>query len=147
MGAVKLRPGAPEPNEIDKLEAALIIAFDAEWVEEPNPPEIDPEDPDEDPGPDPKPPGNIILSYQYACRFVLPPGEQPAEACDWSGIIYTRHAQRLLHPHLSDQEPRSRSALASPSCWVAPSRTGSSEGSSTSGQRLSLPLPIGPAPI
>jgi len=82
----------------------LIIAFDAEWVEEPDPPEIDGEEPDEDSGPDPTPPRNIILSYQYACRFVLRPGEEPAAECDWSGIIYTRHARRLLSPHLSEEE-------------------------------------------
>jgi hypothetical protein len=108
---VKLKLSGPEGAEEEALSADeiktpfdLIIAFDAEWVAEPDPPEIDPEDDDQDPGPDPKPPGNIILSYQYACLFPLSPGEEHAAECAWSGIIYTRHARRLLNPHLSEEE-------------------------------------------
>jgi hypothetical protein len=100
MDEVKLKLSARDVEP----DFRLIIALDAEWVEEPDPPEIDGEEPDEDPGPDPTPPRNIILSYQYACRFVLRPGEEPAAECDWSGIIYTRHARRLLSPHLSEEE-------------------------------------------
>jgi hypothetical protein len=80
----------------------LIIAFDAEWVAEREPPEPDADEQEEDV--EPTPPRNTILSYQYACRFLLDPGEEPVAECEWSGIIYTRHAHRLLHPHLSDQE-------------------------------------------
>ncbi|HMA73163.1 MAG TPA: hypothetical protein VKP67_17030, partial [Xanthobacteraceae bacterium] len=80
----------------------MIIAFDTEWVAERESPKPDSDEQEDDV--DPTPPRNTILSYQYACRFLLDPGEEPAEECEWSGIIYTRHAHRLLHPHLSDQE-------------------------------------------
>jgi len=78
--------------------AKLIIAFDAEWVEEREPPDPDAEDL-EPPEPAPR---NRILSYQYACRFVLGPDEEPAPDCEWSGMVYTRHATAILHPDMSE---------------------------------------------
>jgi DNA polymerase type B, organellar and viral len=80
----------------------LIIAFDTEWVAEREPPEPDADEQEDDV--EPTPPRNTILSYQYACRFLLDPGEEPAAECEWSGIIYTRHARALLNPHLSEGE-------------------------------------------
>jgi hypothetical protein len=45
----------------------LIIGFDAEWIEEPEEPSDDPDAEDRrDPG---ALPVNLVLSYQYACRF------------------------------------------------------------------------------
>ena len=95
----------PEPSAADPR---LIIAFDAEWVEEPEPPEPeDPADPDAEPddqAPNLEIPGNRVLSYQFACRFVLEPGEEPAKDCDWSGIIYTRLGMSILHPEMGEEE-------------------------------------------
>jgi hypothetical protein len=77
----------------------LIIAVDTEWVAVREPPKPDTDEQEDSVGP--IPPRNIILSYQYACRFLLASGEEPAKQCDWAGIIYTRHAHRLLQPNLS----------------------------------------------
>ena len=48
-------------------ELQIIIGFDAEWIEEPEEPSDDPDAEDRrDPG---ALPVNLVLSYQYACRF------------------------------------------------------------------------------
>ena len=105
-------PGAPKtlidkegfipPHEIScggvKLEKPverlpLIIGFDAEWVEEPEEPSDDP-DADDPLDPDALP-RNLVLSYQYACRF---------EGHEWSGIVYTRAGAKLRFPALSEEE-------------------------------------------
>jgi hypothetical protein len=83
-------PLAPSEEGAPAATAApFIIGFDAEWVEEP----AEPQSEDDQPA-DPLP-HNRVLSYQYACRHA---GEE------WSGIIYTRPAERILHPELSDEE-------------------------------------------
>jgi hypothetical protein len=96
--------GVTTPTPIDPVEdpPRLIIAFDAEWVEEPDPPE--PEDPEGEDAAEPAPLRNIILSYQYACRFVLGPDETPASNCEWSGIFYTRYATAIRHPEMSEKD-------------------------------------------
>jgi hypothetical protein len=71
----------------------LIIGFDAEWIEEPEEPSDDPDahgplDPD-------ALPGNLVLSYQYACRF---------GGREWSGIIYTRAGAKIRYPNLTEAE-------------------------------------------
>jgi hypothetical protein len=58
---------------------AVIIGFDAEWVEE-------------QPS---SPPRNLILSYQYAGRY---------NGRDWSGIVYTRAGARIRYPDASEAE-------------------------------------------
>lgn len=51
----------------------VIIGFDVEWFTDPAAPEH-----------------NIILSYQYAGR---------TDSAEWSGIVYTRAAQKLKYPY------------------------------------------------
>jgi hypothetical protein len=71
----------------------LIIGFDAEWIEEPEEPSDD-TDADDPPDPDALR-GNLVLSYQYACRF---------SGREWSGIVYTRAGARIRYPDLNEQE-------------------------------------------
>ena len=80
----------PKPSA---SELPLIIGFDAEWVEEPGEPS---DDPDADDPPDPETlPCNLVLSYQYACRF---------DGCEWFGIVYTRAGARIKFPDLGEEE-------------------------------------------
>ena len=39
--------------------------------------------------------GNVVLSYQYAVRHA---------GKEWSGILYTQPAARILHPELPEDE-------------------------------------------
>jgi hypothetical protein len=71
----------------------LIIGFDAEWIEEPEEPGDDPDA--EDPQDPDALPHNLVLSYQYACRF---------GGREWSGIVYTRAGARIRYPDLNEQE-------------------------------------------
>src|SRR5215831_16478861 len=78
------KPEEPKPS---RSELPLIIGFDAEWIEEPEEPSDDPE---ADDPPDPETlPQNLVLSYQYACRFA---------GHEWCGIVYTRAGLRIRFP-------------------------------------------------
>jgi hypothetical protein len=72
-------------------ELPLIIGFDAEWIEEPEEPSDDPDA--EDPRDPDALPGNLVLSYQFACR-----------RREWSGMVYTKPGARLRFPGLSEEE-------------------------------------------
>jgi hypothetical protein len=74
-------------------ELPLIIGFDAEWIEEPKEPSDDP-DADDPRDPDALP-GNLVLSYQYACRF---------GGHEWSEIVYTKAGARIRFPDLGERE-------------------------------------------
>ena len=65
-------PAKPKQNPPNPTDATLIVAFDAEWVSDA-------------PGVG-QMPRNIILSYQYACRY---------HGRAWSGIVYARAGARI----------------------------------------------------
>jgi hypothetical protein len=72
------------------LDATLIIAFDAEWVTEAADLPNDDNDGDGDDRPNPEQiPHNLILSYQYACRYM---------GREWSGVVYTRAGAHIRYP-------------------------------------------------
>ena len=78
-------------------DAALIIGFDVEWVTEPT--DL-PDDDDGDGGVDDLPtpaqiPHNLILSYQYGCRY---------KGREWSGIVYTRAGAGIRYPGKPEAE-------------------------------------------
>jgi hypothetical protein len=79
---VEVKLVKPNPPAV---ELPLIIGFDAEWVEEPEEPSDDPD----------ALPGNLVLSYQYACWF---------GGHEWSGIVYTKSGARIRLPALSEEE-------------------------------------------
>jgi hypothetical protein len=79
--------------KLPTAELPLIIGFDAEWVEQPPEPSDDPDA--EDPQDPDALPGNLVLSYQYACRF---------EGREWSGIVYTKPAALIRFPASGEAE-------------------------------------------
>ena len=80
----------PKPSS---SELPVIIGFDAEWVEEPDEPS---DDPDAGEPTDPAElPQNLVLSYQYACRFAQH---------EWCGIVYTRAGARIRFPDQPDEK-------------------------------------------
>jgi hypothetical protein len=81
--------GEAKPDE----DFPLIIGFDAEWIEEPEEPSDDPDA--EDPRDPDALPRNLVLSYQYACRF---------GGKEWSGILYTRAGGKIRYPNLEEAD-------------------------------------------
>jgi hypothetical protein len=100
--ALNVNEGFTPPYEISYDEVKLgkpdqapplIIGFDAEWIEEPEEPSEDPDA--EDPRDPDALPGNLVLSYQYACRF---------GGKEWSGILYTRAGAKIRYPNLTEAD-------------------------------------------